>query len=125
MKTPAPFALFVASDAARGEQFTPSSLDPKLDEARENTFTPWNDPEQNGDTWRRLASSNMTIYNERKSGGFSREIYVPNPDVGYWVLGELSEQAFWRTEKEKLRIGDELASASVYQNEDGATVTGR
>lgn len=112
-------ALTVLSQAASGDQLTPSRLDPKSAEAREKAFTPWNDPDHNGETWRELASSHVPIYNERRPGGWSREIYVPNPGIGYWVLGGLSEQALWDTEREKLRIGDELVSASVYDAGDG------
>ena len=115
-------ALFTITRVALGDQLTPSALDPKLGEAREKAFTPWCDPEQNGATWHALASTHVPVYNERKHGGFTREIYIPNPGIGYWVLGGLTEQALWATEREKLKIGDELVSATAYEDENSAVV---
>ena len=115
-------ALLGISHVARGERLVPSALDPSRNGARDEVFIPWSTPEESGVYWHKLAGTNVPIYNERKDGGLSRDIYIPNPGVGYWVLGGLSEKALWDTEREKIKIGDELVSASAYRDESGATV---
>ena len=115
-------ALLTFSQVAFGQRLTPSRLDPSLGEARQKAFIPWGGPAESGAYWQKLAGSNVPVLNERKTGGLSRDLYVPNPGLGYWVLGDLSEQTLWRVQREKLKIGDELVSASVYQNEAGADV---
>lgn len=114
--------LLGVSHVALGERLVPSALDPNRNGAREEVFTPWSNPEESGVNWRKLAGTNVPIYNERKDGGLSRDLYIPNPGVGYWVLGGLSEKQLWDTEREKIKIGDELVSASVYEDETGAKV---
>ena len=116
------FVLLLASHPAFGQRIISSPLDPALSEARERAFTPWCNPEQDAANWRKLASSNVPVYNERKAGGLSRNIYLPNPGVGYWVLGDLSEAQLLAVHAEKLKIGDELVSVSAYENEEGKTV---
>ncbi len=113
--------LLVVNQAARAERLIPSALDPNRSGAREEVFIPWSSPEESGVYWHKLAGTHVPIYNEHKDGNLSRDLYIPNPGVGYWVLGGLTEQALWDTEREKLKIGDELVSASVYQDETGAT----
>jgi hypothetical protein len=115
-------AIFAISHVARGAHLIPSRLDPKLSEAREKAFIPWSTPEESSASWKKLSSSNVPIYNERKPGNLSRDIYIPNPGTGYWVLGGLSEKALWKTQGEKLEIGDELVSASVYKDDKGLPV---
>ena len=123
MKTIYIFLILLAiGQIARGERLIPSRLDPKLTEARENAFIPWSNPEESSVYWNKLHSSNVPLYNERKHGNLSRDIYVPNPGIGYWVLGSLSETALWKTQGDKLKIGDELVSASVYKDEKGVSV---
>jgi hypothetical protein len=103
------------------ERLVPSKLDPAFSQQREEAFIPWSDPEQSGAYWKKLSSSNIPIYNERKAGNLSRDIYTPNPGTGYWVLGGLTEKALFKTHKEKLLIDDTLISASTYTDEKGET----
>jgi len=71
---------------------------------------------------RTFSSSNIPVYNERKPGNISRSLYIPNPGTGYWSLDNQSEKSLWRTQHEKLKIGDELVSATQYTNENGELV---
>ncbi len=114
------FILFMVHHAAFGDQLIPSRLNPKFADAREKAFTPWGDEEQTGDTWRKLSPTHIPIYGEHRADGWKRGIYIPNPGIGYWTLDGLTEQALWATEREKLKIGDELVSATSYQGDDGA-----
>ncbi len=106
---------------ACGEQLTPTSLDPKLAESREKAFTSWGDKEQTGATWRQLSSTHIPVYGEYRADGWQRAIYIPNPGAGYWALDGLTEDSLWQTEREKLKIGDELISAGSHEGEDGTT----
>ena len=125
MKTLLLVASFTSSfcliQAAFGDQLTPSKLDPQYAEAREKAFTPWGDEEQTGATWRKLSPTHIPVYGEHRADGWKRGIYIPNPGTGYWSLDGLSEQSFWSTEREKLKIGDELVSAGKCENDDGVT----
>ena len=112
-------ALFTLTRAALGDQLTPSALDPRFNEVREKAFTPWGDEEQTGITWRTLSPTHIPVYGEHQPNGLKRGIYIPNPGTGYWTLDGLTEQSLWATEREKLKIGDELVSATVYPGEDG------
>ncbi len=113
------FTLLTISHVALGDQLTPSSLDPKFAEVREKAFTPWGDKEQIGATWRQLSGTHIPVYGEYRSDGWQRAIYIPNPGVGYWALDGLSEDELWQTEREKLKIGDELVSAGSHDIGDG------
>lgn len=113
------FALLTLGRIARGDQLTPSTLDPKLSEAREKAFTPWGDEEKAGINWRTLSPTHIPVYGEHQPNGLKRGIYIPNPGTGYWTLDGLTEQGLWATEREKLKIGDELVSATVYEDENG------
>ena len=115
-------ALLAICHVALGDPPIPSSLDPALSEAREKAFTPWCTPEQDAANWQKFAGTHVPVYNERKAGGLSRNIYIPNPGVGYWVLGNLTEAQLLAVHTQKLKIGDELVSVSAYQNEEGKTV---
>lgn len=112
-------ALSTATHAAK---LIPSELDPSLASARDKAFTPWSDPEKSSETWKQLSPKNVPIYYERKAGNLSRDIYIPNPGIGYWVLAGLTEEAFFRTHSEKLKIHDTLISASVFRDESGNNV---
>ncbi len=114
------FALLTLNRIACGQQLTPSSLDPKFAEAREKAFTPWGDEEQAGINWRTLSPTHIPVYGEHQANGLKRGIYIPNPGTGYWTLDGLTEEALWATEREKLKIGDELVSATVYEDENGS-----
>jgi len=84
---------------------------------------PWSTPEEGSDFWRKLSRSNVPIYKEMKlgeKGELGRDLYIPNPGIGYWVLGGLSEKALWKTHHEKLEIGDELISATLSKDAKGA-----
>ena len=109
-------ALPVISQA---EWLVPSSLDPAFSEARERAFIPWSDQEQSSAFWKKLSSKNVPIFCERKPGNLSRDIYIPNPGIGYWVLAGLTKENLFRIHKEKLEIGDTLISASVFKDEKG------
>ena len=113
------FVLLAVDHVAFGQQLTPSNLDPKLAEVREKAFTPWGDEEQAGINWRTLSPTHIPVYGEHQPNGLKRGIYIPNPGIGYWTLDGLSEQQLWATEHEKLKIGDELVSATVYEDESG------
>ena len=115
-------ALFACGHAALGEELTPSSLDPKFAEVREKAFTPWGDEAQAGITWRTLSSTHIPVYGEHQPGGLKRGIYIPNLGTAYWTLDGMSEQTLWQTEREKLKIGDELVSGGSYELEDGRKV---
>lgn len=101
------------------ETLISSSLDPAFAEAREEAFIPWSDPEQSSSYWKKLSPKNVPIYYERKNGNLSRDIYIPNPGIGYWVLAGLTKDNLFKTHKEKLKIDDTLISASVYKDEKG------
>ncbi|MBN8708778.1 MAG: hypothetical protein BGO12_12675 [Verrucomicrobia bacterium 61-8] len=104
------------------EALIPSSVDPAQTAEREKLFIPWSNPGQADAYWNKLSSSNVPIYNEREAGNLSRDLYIPNPGLGYWVLGGLSKKELFRIHKEKLEIGDTLISATVYQNPSGNEV---
>ncbi|TXI87444.1 MAG: hypothetical protein E6Q40_04955 [Cupriavidus sp.] len=104
---------------AFGETLIPSAADPSLAAAREKAFIPWSDPQQSTAYWNKLSSGNVPIYYERKDGNLSRDIYIPNPGIGYWVLSGLTKENLFRIHKEKLKIGDTLVSASVYRDQRG------
>jgi hypothetical protein len=104
---------------ARAEKLIPSSLDPALSASREEAFIPWSDPEQSSAYWKKLSPKHVPIYNERKHGKQSRDIYIPNPGIGYWVLGGLTEKNLFKVHREKLQIDDTLISASIYKDEKG------
>ncbi len=101
------------------ETLIPSAADPSLAAVREKAFIPWSNPQQSTDYWNRLSSSNVPIYYERKDGNLSRDIYIPNPGIGYWVLSGLTKENLFRIHKEKLKIGDTLVSATVYRDQRG------
>jgi predicted esterase len=123
LKTICIFVAFLAlTGVALGQRLIPSELDPQLSEAREKAFIPWSNPEESSTYWLILSSLNVPIYNERKPGNFSRDIYIPNPGISYCALGGLSAAELWRVESDKIKIGDELVSASVYQEEKGTPV---
>ena|GEM_PF-1941089 len=113
------FALSTATHAAK---LIPSELDPSLASARDKAFTPWSDPEKSSETWKQLSLKNVPVYYERKARNLSRDIYIPNPGIGYWVLAGLTEESFFRTHREKLKIHDTLISASVFRDESGNNV---
>lgn len=113
------FVTLVIGVSAYGEGLTPSKLDPARAEARDKVFTPWGTSQDASDSWNRLSKENVPVYKEFKGTDLSRDLYIPNPGLGYWVLGGMTEQAFWDTEREKLKIGDELVSVSVHSDENG------
>ena len=113
------FIIFTLGNVAFGDQLTPSQLDPKRSEAQEKAFTPWGDKEQTGAAWRQLSGTHIPVYGEYRSDGWQRAIYILNPGVGYWALDGLSEEELWQTEREKLKIGDELVSAGSHEIGDG------
>lgn len=119
-------ALFLLSlillPCAQAARLVPSALDPALSEARESAFIPWSDPAQSTAYWEKLSKKNVPIYYERKEGNLSRDIYTPNPGIGYWVLAGLTEKSLFKTHKEKLKIDDTLISASVFKDERGNKV---
>lgn len=104
---------------ARAGALIPSSLDPAFSAAREEAFIPWSDPGQSSAYWKKLSPKHVPIYNERKHGNVSRDIYIPNPGIGYWVLGGLTKKNLFKVHREKLQIDDTLISASIYQDEKG------
>jgi hypothetical protein len=123
MKLPALILLSALSlPCAHAARLIPSALDPSLSEARESAYIPWSDPGQSTAYWEKLSKKNVPIYNERKEGNLSRDIYTPNPGIGYWVLGGLTEKSLFKTHKEKLKIDDTLISASVFKDERGNNV---
>ncbi|MDX6766513.1 MAG: hypothetical protein SFU85_06960 [Candidatus Methylacidiphilales bacterium] len=101
------------------ETLIPSSLNPAFTESREKAFIPWSDPEQSTTYWKELSPKNVPIYYERKHGDLSRDIYIPNPGIGYWVLAGLTKENLFKTHREKLKINDTLVSASIYKDEKG------
>ncbi len=114
--------LLLLSVTAHCEKLVPSMADPALATAREEAFIPWSEPEQSSTYWKELSKKNVPIYYERKHGNLSRDIYIPNPGIGYWVLAGLTEEQLFKTHKEKLKIGDTLVSASVYTDENGHNI---
>ncbi len=118
------FAL-TFSHPASAEKLIPSKADEAHSAAREETFIPWSTPEEGGRYWKELSSKNIPIYKEHQGtegrNPKGRDLYIPNPGVGYWVLGGLNKESLWKTHHEKLKIKDELVSASVYQDSDGET----
>lgn len=111
--------LFFAGLPAFAEVLVPSSLDPAYAEAREKAFIPWSNQKQASEYWKKLSPNHVPIYYERKDGNLSRDIYIPNPGIGYWVLGGLTKENLFKTHREKLKINDTLISASVYKDEKG------
>jgi hypothetical protein len=101
------------------ETLVPSSLDPELADVREQAFIPWSNPAQSTAYWKKLSPKNVPIYYERRDGNLSRDIYIPNPGIGYWVLAGLTKENLFKTHKEKLKIDDTLISASAYKDEKG------
>jgi len=112
-------AVLALTGVTNAAYLIPSKLDSSHAEAREKAFIPWSTPEEGAAYWKKLSSSNVPIYKELKDGNLGRDIYIQNPGIGYWVLGGLSEKALWKTHDEKLKIGDELVSASVYKDQNG------
>ena len=114
------FSLLICS--AQAERLIPSQADSVHVSAREEALIPWSTPEEGSDFWRKLSRSNVPIYKEMKlgeKGELGRDLYIPNPGIGYWVLGGLSEKALWKTHHEKLEIGDELISATIFKDAKG------
>lgn len=104
----------------QAEHVVVGKLDPSKETLREAAFTPWNDPEQSGISWREHSGTHIPIYNQLKGNSVVRDIWVPNENrIPYWVVGALTEQSLIKTHKEKLKIGDELVSASCYTDERG------
>lgn len=118
---PALLAIALTTSAAWATRLVPSTLDPALEKERAAASIPWSTPEESGKYWRELSSSHVPIYNQHKDGNLSRDLYIPQPGIGYWVLGGISEEEFFATHKEKLKIKDTLISADVYKNEYGKT----
>jgi len=121
-----PFYLLIAlcllSGPAQAARLIPSQVDLAHASAREAALIPWSTPEEGSDFWRKLSRSNVPIYKEMKigeKGELGRDLYIPNPGIGYWVLGGLSEKALWKTHHEKLEIGDELISATIFKDARG------
>jgi hypothetical protein len=112
-------ATLLLGSVSRAEILIPSQVDSTHSEAREKAFIPWSTPEESSDYWKKLSSSHVPIYKELKDGNLGRDLYIPNPGIGYWVLGGLTEKALWKTHEEKLKIGDELVSATIYKDEKG------
>jgi hypothetical protein len=104
-----------------GRRLVPSQLDPALSEARAKVFTPWGSPDEASASWQKLAKENVPIYKEFKEGDISHDLYIPNPGIAYWVLGGMTEAAFWEVEAEKEKIGDTLVSASLCKDPNGVT----
>lgn len=95
----------------------PSTLDPAYAAKREQAFTEWNKPPRTDEIFKELSKSNIPIYNEHKADQNNRDIYMLNTmGARYWVLGGLTEQALLKVHEDKLKIGDELVSASYYKN---------
>lgn len=115
------FVVLLLAGSLRADDLILSQLDPTLDHVREKAFIPWSNPQVSGGYWEAMASKNVPIYNERRHGDMSRDLYIPNPGVGYWVLGGLTAESLRKVHQEKLKIGDELVSATAYTNEDGNT----
>lgn len=113
-------AVFFLRSVTHAEIVIPSQVDSAHAEVREKTFIPWSTPEECGNYWKKLASSNVPIYKEYKDENLGRDLYIPNPGIGYWVLEGLSEKALWKTQAEKLKNGDELVSVSVSKDKKGA-----
>ena len=106
-------ALLTIISDAHSEELTPSQLDSARTEARDKVFTSWGTSEDANGFWNKLAKENVPVYKEFKDAKLSRDLYIPNPGIGYWVLGGMTEQAFWETEREKLKIGDERSSTWI------------
>jgi len=100
----------------------PSTLDPAMAKAREEAFIPWCTPKEKDPYWKKLSPNHVPIYYERKAGDLSRDIFTPNPGIGYWVLAGLTEKELLKTQRAKLKIDDTLVSASVYQDENGTKI---
>lgn len=118
--------LSLLAGNTHGEYLIPSKLDPAKAEAREKAFIPWGTQKESSAAWKKLSSTHVPIYYERKKdeqgdGEVSRDIYTPNPGTGYWVLAGLSEKSLFKTHREKLKIDDVLVSASKYTDERGNT----
>lgn len=114
--------LLVIAHPVHAERLIPSKPGSNSSAAREKSFLPWGTQEDEGTHWKELASSNIPVYNEHRAGNTSRSLYIPNPGTGYWSLAGLSEKALWKTNNEKLKIGDELVSATVYTDTNGDLV---
>jgi hypothetical protein len=114
--------LALSAKCLIAESLVPSTLDPAFMDFREKAFTPWFDPEQSSAYWKKLSSKNVPVYYERGHGNLSRDIYIPNPGIGYWVLGGLTKENLFKVHKEKLEIKDTLISASVYTDDQGNDV---
>ncbi len=115
-------AVFFSSLCFAGDLIELSSLDPELADRRDRVFTPWSTNQQASKYWKDLSSNHVPVYNDRKSAEESRLIYLPNPGIGYWVLGGLSKDILLRVHRDKLKIDDTLIAASAYTNEDGEKV---
>ncbi|HEY5792344.1 MAG TPA: hypothetical protein VIS74_03535 [Chthoniobacterales bacterium] len=114
-----PLVLAACLASAHAERLIPSSVDPASAAAREKAFIPWSTPEESSAFWKKLSPNHVPVYYERKDGPLSRDIYIPNPGIGYWVLGGLTEKQLFKIHREKLEIDDTLISASAYPDERG------
>lgn len=110
--------LTLSAGWLQAEKLVPSTLDPARTEARDRAFIPWSAPKEASAYWKDLSPTHVPILNQRREGE-SRDIYIPNPGTGYWVLGGLSEKELFRVHRDKLKIGDTLISASIYQDGNG------
>ncbi len=113
--------LLLCVASVHAETFVPSKLDPALAQVRELAFIPWSSPGEADQQWKKLSVNNVPIYNEKKPG-LSRDLYIPNPGIPFWVVGGLSKKDLFKTHREKLAIDDTLISASVYTDEKGREV---
>ncbi|MGB8355629.1 MAG: NPCBM/NEW2 domain-containing protein [Chthoniobacteraceae bacterium] len=102
-----------------GQTLVLSKVDSAHADVREKTLNTWSTDEEAGALWHQMASTHISIYTQRQLGGPNHDLYIPNPGIGYWVLSNLSEQSLWRTQEEKIKIGDELVGATIYKNAKG------
>ncbi|XHR28410.1 MAG: hypothetical protein ACFUZC_21140 [Chthoniobacteraceae bacterium] len=113
-------ALTCVASPLKADLLIPSLADTDHAEARKQAFIPWSTPDQGSDYWQKLSSNHVPIFKEfKEQGQMGRDLYIPNPGIGYWVLGGLSEKAFWRIHREKVKTGDELISAMPSEDENG------
>lgn len=99
-----------------------SKLDPAGEASGQKLFIPWSTPGEASAAWSRLSKDHVPVYNQRKLPNLSRDLYIPNPGIGYWVLGGLTRERLLQTHAEKLRIKDTLISASVFVDAGGREI---